>query len=62
MPIYPDADDDNADWSKRTWDFWCEDGQQAVTLAQLRMVRGWTDAELKAILRTGNLRRELEAL
>jgi len=51
MTFNIDADINNADWSKRTWDIYTPDGQVVTSLDQLRSVfPGMTDAELKHFL------------
>jgi hypothetical protein len=51
MPFNIDADIENADWAKRTWDIWTADGTLVTNLDQLRSAMpNWTDAELKHML------------
>ena len=70
MTFNIDADINNADWAKRTWDIYTSDGQVVSTLGQLRSVfPGMTDAELKHFLELpvaqsmpGGLKAELQQL
>lgn len=47
-----DADINNADWAKRTWDVFTSDGELVSTLDQLRSTfPDQSDAQLKAWLK-----------